>query len=94
MDRALAHMNKCLVPVLDMVAEEAKHSPMTESERRDYQGLLGYFLDRHTRRFEDDQPDVTIALFHTCLSYLARCDVPYYKMRLEHFEALCSHLPK
>lgn len=93
-DELAAYIGKHLVSMLDSVAMEAKFSPMTDTERRHYNGLQQHFIDSVLHDLPDDQPDVTIALFHTCLSYLARCDVPYYKMRLEHFVALCAHLPK
>jgi hypothetical protein len=93
-DEPAAYIAKHITSMLDSVAMEAKVSPMTDTERRHYNGLQQHFIDSVLHDSPDDQPEVTIALFHTCLSYLARLDVPYYRARLEHFVALCSHLPK
>lgn len=93
-DEPAAYIAKHIASMLDSVAMEAKVSPMTDTERRHYNGLQQHFIDSVIHDSPDDQPEVTIALFHTCLSCLARLDVPYYRARLEHFVALCAHLPK
>ncbi len=94
MDQVLTYLDKYLVSTLDAVEAEAKHSSMTEDERRDCQALQRHFTDTHIRKLPDDQPNVTIGLFKTCLFYLARKGVPYYAKRFERFEELCSYLPE